>query len=129
MQIPVCVRNLQLVSLVLCCSQHSLTPSALIFASGGMSLSHSFVLGISITPSMIACATWTPWGANSLAALWDRALNAYFPVEKDDILALLLTDAVAPVKMRVGGYFDEVSLACLSSSGIVAWEKRKAPLL
>ena len=42
--------------------------------------------------------------------------------------ALPLTEAVAPVKMRVGGWVDSVDVEA-RRRGRVAWEKRKAPLL
>lgn len=61
--------------------------------------------------------------------LKESARMAYLADAKPDILALLLTDAVAPVKMRVGGYFAEESPAVLRRSGSAAWEKMKAPLL
>lgn len=54
---------------------------------------------------------------------------AYLAVEKDDMSALLLTDAVAPVKMRVGGYCADLSSAVFKRRGNTACEKRKAPLL
>lgn len=54
---------------------------------------------------------------------------AYLAVEKDDMRALLLTDAVAPVKMRVGGYCAALSSAVFRRSGNTACEKRNAPLL
>lgn len=107
----------------------SAMPSAEILASGGMSLSHSFVLGMSITPSMIAWATCTPWGANSRAMDWDRARMAYLAVEKEAMRALDLTEAVAPVKIKVGGYLVEASEAVFRRRGRVDCEKRKAPLL
>ena len=79
-----------------------LTASALIFASG-LSKVHSFVLGMSITPSMIACAICTPWGPNSLPRLCASARRANFPHAKLANVALPLREAVAPVKIRVGG--------------------------
>lgn len=54
---------------------------------------------------------------------------AYLAVEKDDINALLFTDAVAPVKIRVGGYCADLSSAVFKSRGRTACENRKAPLL
>ena len=102
---------------------------ASILASGGISFSHSFVLGMSITPSMMACATCTPLGANSFAILVDSARIANLDDAKLDISAFALMEAVAPVKINVGGCFEPVSSACLRSSGITCCEKRKAPLL
>lgn len=54
---------------------------------------------------------------------------AYLAVANPAILALLFTEAVAPVKMRVGGYFAEGSSAVFRRSGSAACEKMKAPLL
>jgi hypothetical protein len=106
----------------------SAIPSAAILASGPASFSHSFVLGMSITPSIIAWETCTPCGPNSFAKLDDRARNAYLPVLKDDISALALTLAVAPVKMSVGGYVgDEPLERELRRRGRKAREKRNAP--
>lgn len=104
-----------------------LTALALIFPSGP-GISHSFVFGISITPSIIACPTCTPLGPNSLARLCASALNANFPVAKLEQLALPFTEAVAPVKISVGecsgvGEREE------RRSGRTAREKRKAPVL
>ncbi len=48
------------------------------------------------------------------------------PVANDDVFAEPLREAVAPVKIRVGGYCRSLDLR---RRGIVAWEKRKAPLL
>lgn len=45
------------------------------------------------------------------------------PVLKDDIIALDLTDAVAPVKMIVGGCVG-LSLTADSSKGSAAWLKK-----
>jgi hypothetical protein len=50
------------------------------------------------------------------------------PLAKEDIIADPLTDAVAPVNMREGGYFEPASTP-LRRRGKVACEKRKAPLL
>ena len=83
--------------------RETLTPSALILASGPASCIHSLVRGISMTPSMMAWDTCTPLGPNSLARDCDRARNAYLPVLKEDIMALDLTEAVAPVNISVGG--------------------------
>lgn len=80
---------------------------------------------------MTACATCTPCGPNSLARLVDRARRANFPVEKEDIRALDFTLAVAPVKIRVGGWVPLRGLDCTwaRSKGRACWEKRKAPFL
>jgi hypothetical protein len=97
----------------------------LIFASGASNL-YSLVLGMSITPSTITWEMWTPLGPNSLASDCDSDLSAHFPVENDAHCAEPLIDAVAPVNMRVGGYFRSVDLR---RRGRTAWEKRKAPVL
>lgn len=65
---------------------------------------------------------------NSLARDCARARKANLPDAKEDIIAEPLSEAVAPVKIRVGGYCGLVSIA-LSRSGRVALEKRNAPLL
>ena len=39
--------------------------------------------------------------------LWAKALRAYLPVLNELMSAFDLTDAVAPVKMRVGGWVEE----------------------
>lgn len=57
---------------------------------------------------------------------WERARRAYFPVEKVDIMAFDFTEAVAPVKIKVGGWAASVALR---RSGRAAWEKRNAPVL
>ena len=106
-----------------------LTASGLIFASSPSSF-HSFVLGISITPSIIACATCTPLGPNSLAKLCASALIANFPVAKLEHKALPFTEAVAPVKINVGGYSgagEEEPEA--RRRGRAAREKKYAPVL
>lgn len=76
---------------------------------------------------MMAWATCTPWGANSLAIDRLRARMPYFEVLKEDIFALDFTEAVAPVKMRVGGWEPEDVWE--RRRGRADWEKRKAPLL
>jgi len=57
-----------------------------------------------MTPSITACATWTPLGPNSRARDWARARKANLPVAKEEQRAEPLREAVAPVKMRVGGW-------------------------
>ena len=106
----------------------TLTARLEIFASGfPLPTSQSFVFGISITPSTITCETCTPWGPNSRARDWDRARTAHFPVAKEAHIALPLTEAVAPVKIRVGGCADLGTED--RSSGIASREKRYPPLL
>jgi hypothetical protein len=81
-----------------------LTASLLIFPSGTPPLTgQSLVLGISITPSMIAWATWIPLGPNSLARDCPVALTANFPLANEDMVADPLKDAVAPVIIKEGG--------------------------
>lgn len=150
MQEPIRVRNLSKhASLAIHCpsdlpnpSQKSkkhpkLTASGRIFASGPASFIHSFVLGISITPSTFTCATCTPLGPNSLARLCDSERRANLPVEKEAQSAEPFMAAVAPVKMRVGGCCcgeeeaeEEVEEGVEARrSGRTAREKRKAPRL
>ena len=58
------------------------------------------------------------------------ARSAHFGAANMDICALALTEAVAPVKMRVGGYAEAGwDSACFRRRGKVAWEKKRAPLL
>ena len=83
--------------------------------------SHSLVRGMSITPSMTACATCTPCGPNSLARDWAIARRANFVVAKAAKRAEPLTDAVAPVNIRDGGC-GEV-LVDDWRRGRMAWEK------
>ena len=72
--------------------------------------------------------TWTPWGPNSLARLWDNARTAHFADAKaaKPIEALML--AVAPVNSNVGGYFG-LAFAVSIRSGIACWENRNPPML
>lgn len=101
-----------------------LTASASIFASS-CSNTYPLVRGISITPSIIACATCTPLGPNSFARLCVSALNAVLPVAKEEVKAAPRTEAVAPVKTRVGGCLGAGEAATVErSSGSVAREKR-----
>ena len=65
-----------------------------------------------MTPSIIACATCTPFGPNSRASDWAKALIANLPVAKEEQNAEPLMAAVADVKMRrgwilTGGRFEE----------------------
>lgn len=129
-EVPVRVRNLENGRLDVC-SQRSegrwlrqyrggaLTASGLIFASGASNF-QSLVLSMSIIPSIMAWATCTPFGPNSRANDWAKALMANLPVAKEEHSAEPLIAAVAEVKMRVGGYSAEVAL---SSSGRQACAK------
>jgi hypothetical protein len=85
--------------------------------------------GISITPSITACATCTPFGANSFAIESDRARKANFEEANVAMSGLALTEAVAPVKISVGGYLASESSACFSRRGKACCENRKAPFL
>ncbi len=69
-----------------------------------------------------------PWGPNSLAKLWDSALKAHLPVAKDEKFTDPFTEAVAPVKMRVGGCSGE-DWRCARRRGRTEEEKLKAPRL
>lgn len=71
---------------------------------------------------------WTPCGQNSLARDWDNARSPNFAEAKEAKFADALTEAVAPVKISVGGYFV-VAEAVDNRSGITACEKMKAALL
>lgn len=79
-----------------------LTASGLSFASS-CPRSHDLVRGISMTPSMTACDTWTPCGPNSRARDCARARSANLAEAKEAKFADPLRLAVAPVKIRVGG--------------------------
>lgn len=87
----------------------------------------SFVRGISITPSMMIWATWTPCGPNSLASDWPRALRANLPAAKLWNRADPFNDAVAPVIRRDGGWDDPSTEA--RRDGRTCWAKRKNPRL
>ena len=102
-----------------------LTACGLIFASGASNF-QSLVLSMSMTPSIIACATCTPFGPNSRASDWAKALIANLPVAKEEHNAEPFMAAVADVKMSVGGYSPEVAWR---RSGRQAWAKWNAPLL
>lgn len=90
------------------------------------SLAQSFVRGISITPSIITWETWTPFGPNSRASDWASARRANLPVAKAAKFAEPFTLAVAPVKIRVGGYCSPVDFW---RSGRVLLAKLNAPIL
>ena len=127
---PQSAQNSQQTCVLLSCSPSPrgnpgpLTASGSIFPPGPKF--QSFVLGISITPSMTACATCTPFGPISRARLCAIARRANFIVAKAAKLAEPFTEAVAPVKISVGGWDWSVELR---SKGRAAWEKLKAPLL
>jgi len=58
------------------------------------------------------------------------ARSAHFGAAKVDICALALMEAVAPVKISVGGCWSaDWDSACFRRRGRVAWEKKRAPLL
>jgi hypothetical protein len=81
---------------------------------------------MSMTPSIIACATCTPFGPNSRASDWAKALIANLPVANEEHSAEPFIAAVADVKMSVGGYSPEVASR---RSGRQACAKWNAPLL
>lgn len=136
-KIPVRVRNLQPLAQTLhtiilpplhplsTAGSKKLTAPGLIFPSTP-SILYPFVLSISITPSTTTCATCTPFGPNSLPKLCASALRANFPVAKLEHRALPFIDAVAPVKMSVGGYsgVEEVEEVEARRRGRTAREKR-----
>lgn len=76
---------------------------------------------------MIACATCTPWGPYSRASDCARARKACLPVAKEEHCAEPLREAVAPVKIRVGGCTRVVVQE--RRKGRREWAKRKAPRL
>ena len=80
-----------------------LTASGWIMLSGSLLLPHALVTGVSMSPSIMACATWTPWGPNSRASDWLTARNANLPAEKEENRAEALRDAVAPETIKDGG--------------------------
>lgn len=107
------------------CQYASAMASGSIFAS--LANPYACVRGMSMTPSMTACATCTPWGPNSRARDCERARRACFMVAKAAKRAEPFTEAVAPVKIREGGCGDV--LVAERRRGRVACEKRKDPLL
>lgn len=106
-----------------------LTASGLIFPSG-CSTCQSLVRGISMIPSMILWATWTPCGPNSLAKLWLKARAAHFPAAKEPNCADPFMDAVAPVKISVGGWLSPEAVPLYANSrGSTWWANRNVPRL
>lgn len=89
------------------------------------------VKGIRTTPSMITWETCTPCGSNSRARPCVSALNACLEMANGCIQAFAFTDAVAPVKIKVGTSSGPVLLLPLAErrSGSTAWAKRYAPVL
>lgn len=81
--------------------------------------------GMSMPPSMMACATWTPRGPYSRASDCVIALAANLPAAKFAKFALPLMLAVAPVTIKDGGCGDESTDS--SSKGRVFWAKWKRP--
>lgn len=78
-------------------------------------------------PSMIVCETWMPCGPNSRASDCASARKANLPEANAAKLAEPFRLAVAPVKIKVGGYCDD-SRAC-RSNGRDRCAKLKAPWL
>lgn len=68
-----------------------------------------------------------PWGANSFARDMAKARFAKQALAKDATRPLALTDAVAPVKISVGGCLAE--LTPLRRYGSTCCENWKPPLL
>lgn len=138
-QVPVILRDLiQDVSKnrVCCLTSPAEQNPVLLTESGEMSPSGAPLLnlclysakrGMSIPPSMMACATWTPRGPNSLASDCVMALAANLPAAKLVNFALPLIEAVAPVTIRDGGCGDESTDS--RSKGRVFWAKWKRPWL
>lgn len=138
-QVPVILRDLiQDVSKSLACFSTSargrnpllLTESGEMSPSGAPLLNlclYSARRGMSMPPSMMACATWTPRGWNSLASDCVMALAANLPAAKLENFALPLIEAVAPVTIRDGGCGDESTDS--RSKGSVFWAKWKRPWL
>ena len=62
------------------------------------------LLGMSMTPSTTAWATWTPRGPNSRASDCASARRANIPAANPPNCADPRTDAVAPVAISVGGW-------------------------
>lgn len=128
MDMPIRIRNL-------CNRQHThfynfstrasakLTAAGLIFASG-TSFSNALAHGTSITPSMTAYTTCTPFGPNSFASDWLSPRFAKLPAANDAEFGNALTPAEAPVKISVGG---RGRLVLASSSGRTACENKNAP--
>ena len=103
--------------------------SGLNFESGRpSSTAHSLVFGVSMMPSTITWLTCTPCGPNSLASDCASARSANFGAANDDSRAPLRSDAVAPVKRRVGECLG-FAAAAERRRGRVNWEKLKAPML
>jgi hypothetical protein len=103
------------------------TDSGEILLSGLALPPHALVAGVSIKPSMITWATWTPFGPTSLASDWPNARIANFPAANDENWDEALRDAVAPVMTNVGG--DGASETESSNSGRIFWAKLKKPPL
>lgn len=82
---------------------------------------------MSITPSMMACATWTPRGPNSRARLCVNPRTANLPAAKVANRADPRTDAVAPVTISVGGCGEDGTAS--RRDGSVCCAKLKRPRL
>lgn len=107
-QMPVAVGNLGQVSIHPISEQVSsgrgLTASGFSLESSGPgSRPLSRPQGVSMPPSIMASATWTPLGANSRASDWVSARWANLPAAKEPKRAEPRMEAVAPVTISVGG--------------------------
>lgn len=129
MQMPIRIRNLThnqhlfrspLHTLQKVIEEEKLTASGSIFPSSCSTLK-ILVRGISIMPSRITCETCTPCGPNSRANDCATALSANLPDEKVENSAEPFRLAVAPVKIRVGGW--GVFPRALSRRGREPWAK------
>jgi hypothetical protein len=84
--------------------------------------SRPFAFGVSITPSMIACATCTPFGPNSRASDCASARALNLPDANEPQSAEPRREAVAPVMSRVGGDGGELETEA-RRRGRVFWAK------
>ena len=104
------------------------TASGLIFQSlSVLSAPRLFSLGMSMIPSIMACATWTPCGPNSRDRDCASPRKANFPAAKEPNVADPLTDAVAPVISRDGGCGEEATES--RRSGKTFCENKYSPRL
>lgn len=79
-------------------------------------------------PSTMACATCTPLGENSRASDCDSARTLNFPAAKAALDGPPFSEAVAPVKIRLGPV-SAPDVICDVWFFKTCWAKRKAPVL